>query len=84
MPVLVTVIPTCRGIVILDLGWLTIIPLFLGAAVAMGYSAMLHYLAVEAGMRPLLLDINANLSPRMSAAGSGRCRFGPGWSSRCR
>ncbi|HEX5954859.1 MAG TPA: adenylate/guanylate cyclase domain-containing protein [Solirubrobacterales bacterium] len=70
MPVLVTVIPTCvAGIVILDLGWLTIIPLLLGAAIAMGYSAMLHYLAVEAGMRPLLLDINANLSPRMSAAG---------------
>ena len=30
----------------------------------MGYSAILHYLAVEAGMRPVLLDINSNLSPR--------------------
>ena len=69
---------------ILDLGWLTLIPLFLGAAVAMGYSAVLHYLAVEAGMRPVLLDINVNLSPRMSAGGFWACRFAPGWSSRCR
>ena len=43
---------------------LGIFPLLAGAAVAMGYSAILHYLAVEAGMRPVLVDINSNLSPR--------------------
>jgi hypothetical protein len=43
MPVLITVVPTCvAGIVILELSWLTIIPLLLGAAIAMGYAAMLH------------------------------------------
>src|SRR4029079_12360283 len=31
----------------------------------MGYSAILHYLAVETGMRPVLLDINSDLSPRL-------------------
>ncbi len=48
---------------ILDLPALAIFPLLAGAAVAMGYSAILHYLAVEAGMRPVLLDINSDLSP---------------------
>ena len=42
----------------------------------MGYSAMLHYLAVEAGMRPVLLDINPSLSPRRGPT-SGRCRCAP-------
>ena len=65
IPVLVSVLPTCiAGIVILDLPALGIFPLLAGAAVAMGYSAILHYLAVEAGMRPVLLEINSNLSPR--------------------
>ena len=50
---------------ILDLPALAIFPLLAGAAVAMGYSAILHYLAVEAGMRPVLLDINSSLSPRL-------------------
>src|SRR4051812_25456325 len=54
IPVLISVIPTCLiGIVVLDLSWLAIFPLLAAAAVAMGYSAILHYLAVEAGMRPL-------------------------------
>ena len=38
-----------------------------------GYSAMLHYLAVEAGMRPLLLDINS----QPLAAAVGRLLGGP-------
>jgi adenylate cyclase len=67
LPVLVSVLPTCvAGIVILDLGWTTIFPLLAGASVALGYSAMLHYLAVEQGMRPVLVDINQQISPRTS------------------
>ena len=67
IPVLVSVLPTCvAGILILDLPALAIFPLLAGAAVAMGYSAILHYLAVEAGMRPVLLDINSSLSPRLA------------------
>ena len=68
IPVVLTVIPTVvAGIVVLDLSWLAVFPLAAGAAVAMGYSAMLHYLVLEAGMRPLLLDINRSLSPRTAA-----------------
>lgn len=68
LPILVTVLPTCiAGMIVLDLEPLTFIPLAAASAVALGYSAMLHYLAVEVGMRPLLLDINSHLSPRLSA-----------------
>ena len=68
LPVVVTVLPTCiAGIVVLDLEWWAFFPLMAGALVALGYSAMLHYLAVEFGMRPLLLEINSSLSPRLSA-----------------
>lgn len=69
LPVFITVIPTLiAGVVILDLSWLTIFPLGAAAAIALGYSAMLHYLAVEAGMRPVLVDIDSHLSPRMTAS----------------
>ncbi|MFL5870203.1 MAG: adenylate/guanylate cyclase domain-containing protein [Solirubrobacterales bacterium] len=69
LPVLATVIPTCiAGIAILHLSWLAIFPLLAGSAVAMGYSATLHYLAVEAGMRPVLIDINQQISPRTELA----------------
>ena len=68
LPVTMTVLPACiLLILILDLSWLAIFPLLAGAAVALGYSAMLHYLAVEAGMRPVLVDINSQVSPRTSA-----------------
>jgi len=67
LPVLVSVLPTCvAGTIILDLEWYVAFPLLAVAAIALGYSATLHYLAVEAGMRPLLLDINSSLS-RLSA-----------------
>jgi len=63
--VLISVIPICViATVILDLSVWAVFPLLAGAAVAMGYSAILHYLAVEAGMRPVLIEINSNLSPR--------------------
>ncbi len=68
LPVFVSVLPMCvAGVIILDLDWYAIFPLLAGSAVALGYSATLHYLAVEAGMRPLLLEINNSLSPRLSA-----------------
>lgn len=66
IPVLISVVPTCfAAVIVLDLPALGIFPLLAGSAVAMGYSAILHYLAVEAGMRPVLLDINSSLSPRL-------------------
>ena len=68
LPAMVSVLATCAfGVWVLDLSWLTFFALLAGALVATGYSAILHYLVVEAGMRPLLLDINRSLSPRRSA-----------------
>ncbi|HEX2360309.1 MAG TPA: adenylate/guanylate cyclase domain-containing protein [Solirubrobacterales bacterium] len=43
------------------LSWLAFIPLFAGSLIALGYSAILHYLALELAMRPILFDINAAL-----------------------
>jgi len=64
LPVFLVVIPTCiAGIAILELSWLAIFPLLAAAVAAMGYSAVLHYLAVEAGMRPLLVEMNASGAP---------------------
>ena len=41
---------------------------FAGSLVALGYSAILHYLILEAGCGPVLLDINAcEEAPRMTA-----------------
>jgi adenylate cyclase len=68
VPVLVTVIPgAAAAVVFLGLAWYDFFPLFAGAMVSLGYSFILHYLAVEGGMRPVLMDINREVSPRMSA-----------------
>jgi adenylate cyclase len=69
-PVIVATIAMCAiGVAILELSWLTFLPLAAGAAIAIGYAFMIHYLWVEAGMRPVLLDINSSLSPRLSVEG---------------
>ncbi len=44
-----------------DLSWLAFLPLLAGGLIALGYSAILHYLALELAMRPILFDINAAL-----------------------
>jgi len=68
IPVLVAVIPGCAAaVVFLELAWYDFFPLLAGGLVAMGYSLVLHYLAVEQGMRPVLIDINHEVSPRLSA-----------------
>jgi adenylate cyclase len=67
VPVGLSVLGICiAAIPILDLSWLSFFPLLLGSLVSVGYAAVLHYLAVEAGMRPVLLDINSQISPRTS------------------
>ena len=69
IPVLTVVIPSCvASVVVLDLSWLVFFPLFFGAMVAMVYTGILHYLVTEAGMRPVLVDITKELSPRLSTA----------------
>jgi class 3 adenylate cyclase len=69
IPTLVVVIPGCAAAThFLGLGWTSIFPLIAGSMVALGYSGLLHYLAVEAGMRPVLIEINQEVSPRRTPA----------------
>jgi class 3 adenylate cyclase len=53
------------AVAILGLAWTATLPIFAGAMIAIGYSGLLHYFAVEAGMRPVLVDINRSLPPRL-------------------
>src|SRR5215216_4703904 len=69
VPVAVAIVPACIwAVIVLDLSWPAFFPLFAGSMVALGYSAILHYLILEAGMRPVLLDIDeCEVAPRLSA-----------------
>jgi adenylate cyclase len=69
VPVGVAIIPTCAwAVIVLGLDWPAFFPLFAGSMVALGYSAILHYLILESGMRPVLLDINDSQdAPRLKA-----------------
>lgn len=51
-------------ILIADLSWLAFFPLATGSTVAVAYAGILHYLAMERGMRPVLVDINSQVAPR--------------------
>ena len=65
-PLVLTVIPSCAAAVaLLELPWTSFFPFLIAAAVAVGYATILHYLAIEAGMRPVLLDINREVTPRL-------------------
>src|SRR5688572_11079175 len=65
LPVFVVVIPaSILAVVMLDLTWLAAFPFMAGSMVALGYSSMLHYFALEVGMRPVLVDINQQGTPR--------------------
>ena len=68
LPVFFVVIPCCvASVIVLELDPLAFLPFFAGSLVALGYSCLLHYFAVEIGMRPVLIDINQDVSPRLSA-----------------
>ncbi|MGH2953528.1 MAG: adenylate/guanylate cyclase domain-containing protein [Solirubrobacterales bacterium] len=70
VPVFLTALPSViAGVIVLDLSWLAFFPISFATAIVLIYSAMLHYLAVEAGMRPVLVDINQQISPRLSVTG---------------
>ena len=61
-PIFLVTLPVAVGaIFIYDLGWLAFFPLLFAGLIALGYSAILHYLALELAMRPILFDINAAL-----------------------
>jgi adenylate cyclase len=66
LPFVIVVLPsTIAAVAILGLSWLTFFPFFFGASVAVGYGGLLHYLALELGMRPVLMDINRDVPPRL-------------------
>jgi adenylate cyclase len=68
LPFTIVVIPSCIvAVIVFSLPWLAFFPLFAASSVAVGYGAILHYLALELGMRPVLLDINQSVTPRMHA-----------------
>jgi adenylate cyclase len=69
VPIGVTIVPVCAwAVYVLGLSWPAFLPLFAGSLVALGYSAILHYLVLEAGMRPVLVDLNeCEVAPRRSA-----------------
>ena len=65
LPVFTVVIPaSVLAVVMLELSWLAAFPFIAGSMVALGYSSMLHYFALEVGMRPVLVDINQQGTPR--------------------
>ena len=67
-PIVSVVTPSCMAaVLILDLSWLDLFPLVVAGTVAVGYGAILHHLMIEAGMRPVLIDINRSVSPRINA-----------------
>ena len=71
IPVLVVVIPTTvAALLFTDLPWLSFFPIFSSAMIAVGYGGVLHYLMLETGMRPVLVDINHSLPPRQHADAS--------------
>ena len=68
VPLLVVVLPAAVATAaVLGLSWPAVLPITGAGLVALGYSMILHYLALEAGMRPVLVDINRVVPPRTRA-----------------
>jgi adenylate cyclase len=71
LPVFVVVIPTViASLFIFGAPWYSFFPLAAAAMIALGYAAILHYLVLEAGLRPVLIDINRELPPRLQTVSS--------------
>lgn len=67
LPVFGVAIPgSIAGVIILGLNPLAFFPFLAASLIAIGYSGILHYFAVEAGMRPVVVDINRVLPPRLT------------------
>jgi class 3 adenylate cyclase len=66
VPVFVVALPgSVAAVLILGTSPLGFFPFFAGSLIAIGYAGILHYFALETGMRPLLVDINRVLPPRL-------------------
>jgi adenylate cyclase len=61
-PIFGVILPTALAAVLLfDLRPIAFLPLFAGGLLAISYSGVLHYLGLELGMRPILVDINRRI-----------------------
>ena len=68
VPATIVIVPSAvLSVVMLDLSWTAIFPFIVGSTIALAYASMLHYFALEIGYRPLLIDINQQVSPRTEA-----------------
>ena len=66
LPILIVALPgSIAAVVVLGLDWLAFFPLFAGGLISIAYAGILHYFALEGGMRPVLMDINRVLPPRL-------------------
>src|SRR3954452_14170687 len=66
LPILVVAVPgSIAAVIVLGLSWTAFFPLFAGGLISIGYAGILHYFALESGMRPVLVDINRALPPRI-------------------
>jgi class 3 adenylate cyclase len=61
VPILVTLVTVVAAVILLGLSWAAFFPMTITALVFAGYAAILHYLALELAMRPILFDINREL-----------------------
>jgi adenylate cyclase len=67
LPVVGVAIPgSIAGVIVLGLSPWAFFPILAAALVAIGYSGILHFFAVEAGLRPVVVDINRVVSPRLT------------------
>jgi len=68
LPIAIVILPGCiAGIAILGLPWTAFFPLMAASLIAVGYGAILHYLTIEAGMRPVLVDVNRSVAAPVEA-----------------
>jgi adenylate cyclase len=68
VPTLIVIAPgVASAVVVLDLAWTAAIPLTAAGLISVGYGAILHYLTIEAGMRPVLVDLNRSSSAPQTA-----------------
>jgi adenylate cyclase len=67
LPIFGVAIPgSIAGVIILGLSPLAFFAIFAASLIAIAYSGILHYFAVEAGLRPVVVDINRVLPPRLT------------------
>jgi adenylate cyclase len=60
-PIVVALVSVVASIAVLGLSWLAFFPITIAALLFVAYAGIVHYLALELAMRPILFDINSAL-----------------------